>query len=80
MVVEGILFAAGLWCYLKSTRANDVLGKWGFWALCGTLIVVFVGIFLLPVPKSESWVVIAGPIQLLFVAWGFGLDDYRKSI
>src|ERR1700677_2537457 len=71
IVVEGILFAAGLWVYLKATQADDMAGQLGFWALCGILTVVFVSIFLLPAPKSESLVAIAGQVQLLFVAWGF---------
>jgi hypothetical protein len=80
IVVEGILFAAGLWVYLKSTRAVGATGQWGFWALGVILTAVFISLFLLPVPKSQMWVAVAGQVQLLFVAWGFWLDDHRKSI
>jgi hypothetical protein len=80
VMVELVLFAAGLWVYLKFTKAGDVAGKWGLWILCGTLAAVFVLIFNLPIPSNVGWVAVAGQIQLLFVAWGFWLDDHRKSI
>jgi hypothetical protein len=79
IAVEGILFAAGLWLYLKSTKAVRATGQWGFWAFCVTLTAVFIGLFLLPAPKNEIWVAVAGQVQLLFVAWGFWLDDHRKA-
>jgi hypothetical protein len=79
IVVEGVVFAAGLWIYLKSTKAVGTTGQWGFWALGAALTAVFISLFLLPVPKSEIWVAVAGQVQLLFVAWGFWLDDHRKA-
>jgi hypothetical protein len=79
ILVEAVLFAAGIWVYLKSTKAINGMGQLGFWALCVILTAFFAGIFLL-VPKNVGWVVMAGQIQLLFVAWGFWLDDHRKSI
>lgn len=79
ILVEGILFATGIWVYLKSTKATNGMGQWGFWALCVILTAFFVGVFVL-VPKNVVWVALAGQIQLLFVAWGFWLDDHRKSI
>jgi hypothetical protein len=80
IVVEEILFAAGLWVYLKSTRAVGAMGQWNFGAFCVILTAVFIGIFLLPAPQSGTWVAIAGQVQLLFVAWGFWLDDHRKAV
>jgi len=77
IILEAVLFAAGLWLYLKSTKA--AAGQWRFWALCAALIAVFVGIFFMPVPKNPGLVAIEGQIQLLFVAWGYWADDSRKS-
>ncbi len=78
ILVEVILFAAGLWVYLKSTQEEDAAGQLGFWALFGSLTVVFIILFRLPLITNVSWVALAGQIQLLFVAWGFWLDDHRK--
>ena len=79
-MVESILFALGVWIYLTATRAEDAAGQWSFWALCGCLTIFFIGLFLLPAPKNVGWVSVAGQIQLLFVAWGYWLDDHRKSV
>ena len=29
VIVEGLMYAAGIWIYLRVTRANDRIGKWG---------------------------------------------------
>jgi hypothetical protein len=85
IVVELLLFAAGIWLYLKSTQATDGMGQWGLWIPCWLLVIVlmgaaiFTGMGKMPLPKNEGLVAIAGLIQLLFVAWGFWLDDHRKA-
>lgn len=38
--VEAVLLAAGVWVYLRSTRARDLRGTCGFWALVGLLVLI----------------------------------------
>src|SRR5580765_1684017 len=52
LLVEGLLFAAGLAVYLKSTRAKDRAGSLGFWALVGVLIVCYLGAAFGPPPPN----------------------------
>jgi hypothetical protein len=80
IIVEGLLFAAGLWIYLTSTKPKDLAGQWIFWGLCAAMVVVFADIFFMSAPKSPIWVAVVGQIELLFVAWGYWVDDHRKSI
>src|ERR1700679_3638472 len=79
IAVEVALFTAGLWLYLKSTKAKDTQGKWLFWGFIAALVAVFVSLFLMPAPKSPSWVAIEGQVQLIFVVWALWIDDHRKA-
>lgn len=80
IAVEGLLFAAGLWLYLKSTRAYDAVGQWFFWGLCAALIAIFTWFFFMPIPKNAGLIAVEGQVQLLFVAWGYWIDDHRKPV
>ena len=81
LIVEGLLFAAGLAVYLKSTRAKDRAGSIGFWALVVVLIVSYFGAAFGPLPPSPqaiAWTGIAG--GLMTGAWGYWTDRHRESV
>lgn len=78
LVVEGLLFAAGLAVYLKSTRAKDRAGTIGFWALVAVLVVSYLGAAFGPLPPSPqaiAWTGLAG--GLMTGVWGYWLDRHR---
>jgi hypothetical protein len=78
LVVEGLLFAAGLAVYLKSTRAKDRAGTIGFWALVAVLLVSYLGAAFGPLPPSPqaiAWTGLAG--GLMTGVWGYWLDRHR---
>jgi len=79
IIVEVLLFAAGLWIYLTSTKAKDSVGQWIFFGMCAAMVAVFADLFLMTAPKSPVWVAVVGQVELLFVAWGYWVDDHRKS-
>ncbi len=31
IVIEGLMFPAGIWIYQRATQARDRIGRWGFW-------------------------------------------------
>ena len=43
LAVELPLFAAGVAMYARSTRAIDLIGRWGFWAMVATLLAIYLG-------------------------------------
>jgi hypothetical protein len=41
LIVEGSMYAVGLWVYTRTTRARDGIGRWGFFSLAAFLVVVY---------------------------------------
>src|SRR5882672_4209607 len=58
MVVEGLMYLAGLTIYLRATRARDRIGRWGFFSLAAVLVVIYVvSIFGPPPPSIQAlWI------------------------
>jgi hypothetical protein len=77
LLVEFALYAAGVWLYLRSTRARDALGKGLFWAFVVVLAGIYVASVFGPPPPSVRALVIAGLLGWLFVAWAYWIDRHR---
>ncbi len=80
MVVEIVMFVAGVAIYANATRAKDAIGRWAFWALAAFLLVFFVFDSLDPsAPPSVAviWIsaLIATAVMLLWTAW---IDKHRS--
>lgn len=79
LIIEGSLFACGVWLYSRATTPNDATGRWGFVALVAFLIAIYAGnLFGAPPPSSEAiaWV---GQSQWLLVLWGYWIDRHRHA-
>ncbi len=79
VVVEGLMFAAGVALALKATRARDAIGRWGLLALVLLLSLIYVANLLGPPPPSALAVGVASlllPLVLLpLVAF---IDRHRE--
>jgi hypothetical protein len=81
VAIETAMYVAGLWIYLRSTRARDGIGRWGFWALAAFLLVVYVANILGPPPPTVSalWMsAVAG--GAILVVWLWWVDRHRDGI
>ena len=79
IVVELLLFATGLWLCVSATRPRDGLGRRGFVALAGLLLVIYAVNATSPPPPSMDavgWVGALGGI--LFVALAAWIDRHRE--
>lgn len=77
-VLEGALFAVGVWIYLRTTRAADKAGLYGFGAFVTVLLVLYLSAVLGPPPPNETalaWVALSA---WLFVPWVAWFDRHRK--
>jgi hypothetical protein len=81
VAVETAMYAAGLWIYVRSTRARDGIGRWGFRVLAIFLPLVYVGNILGPPPPSVSalWMSAAAG-GVILVAWMWWVDRHRDGI
>jgi hypothetical protein len=81
IVVEGVMYVAGLWLYVAATRARDRIGRYGFWALIVVLVLSYVGSLFSPPPPTRAALAIGGIIfGWLFVAWAGWGDRHRESV
>lgn len=77
VTIELLLFAAGVWLYVNSTKARNRQGSIGLWALVLFLLAVFAANALGPPPPSSAAVAWSAQALWLLVAWGFWVDHNR---
>lgn len=81
MVVESLMFVAGLWMYARATRAQDAIGRWAcIIAFVALLTFAYVADRFGSPPDSVSeiaWPGIAAAVILIPWAWWF---DRHRSV
>ena len=81
VVIEVVMFAAGTWIYLRTTRARDAVGRYGLGALLTLLGLSYGGSLLGGAPPSMRAIEIGGIIfGWLFVVWAAWGDKHRETI
>ena len=79
IVVELVLFVAGVLVYARSTRARDRVGRYAFWALTAFLVLLYVASSTSPPPPNElalAWTALIGwPLTL----WPWWVDRHRDA-
>jgi len=77
VVVELLLFAAGVAMYVRQTAPRDRTGAVAFWVLVGFLLLVWLANIFGPPPPSASAVAWSVQAMWLLVAWGYWIDRHR---
>ena len=81
VVIEGVMLLAGLWIYLRTTRARDGVGRYGFSALLVVVTLSYVASIFGPPPPSTLALGIGGIVfGWLFVAWAARADRHREAV
>lgn len=78
--VEFGMFVAGCIFYLRSTAAQDRIGRYGAWSLIGFLAVVYAANLTGPPPPSETAIAVVGLAQWLIILWAWWIDHHRKNV
>jgi hypothetical protein len=79
LAVEGLLFAACVWIYVRMTRPVDRTGRWALVGLIVFLIVVYIANVFGPPPPSVAAVAWTAQAIWLLVAWGYWIDRHRTA-
>lgn len=80
LIIEALIFVAGLWLYVSSTDAVNRTGAWALWLLVALLVVIYAGSIVSPPPHNVSTIVAANLIgTAITVAWGYWIDRHRKA-
>jgi membrane-bound metal-dependent hydrolase YbcI (DUF457 family) len=81
VVVEVLMYAAGLAVYLGATRACDRAGRWGLAALALVLPLVYVGTIAGPPPPSVGAIAAVMIVGIgLFWVWAAWVDRHREAV
>ena len=80
ILIESVTFFGGMLLYLKSTKAKNKIGRYGFWLLIFLLAFIYVGNIFGPPPPDVKTIALAGHLQWLFVIFGWWVDRNRASV
>jgi LexA-binding, inner membrane-associated putative hydrolase len=79
LIVEGLLFVAGMVIYMRTTRPRDAIGRWGFWAFIAVLLGSYVSTLFAPPPTNMTALAFFGIVfGWLFVLFGWWFDKHRE--
>jgi len=77
--VEGLMFAAAVVLYVRSTRPKDRIGTFAWWAFIAVLLALYIPGPWSPPPPSENAVAIVGLLALaIFAPWAYWIDRHRE--
>jgi hypothetical protein len=77
IIVESLLFIAGVVLYSKATRSKDKIGLFSFWAFVGTLILIYISNILSPPPSSSDAIAYVALLVWIFPIWASWFDSHR---
>ena len=78
MLIELVVFGAGLALYLRGTRARDRIGSWGLWGMVALLMLIALGSLFGPAPASGMAVAWSALGLWLLVPWSWWVDRHRE--
>ncbi|HEY6862760.1 MAG TPA: hypothetical protein VI319_02580 [Burkholderiales bacterium] len=79
LVVETLVFAAGLAVYLRATRARDPLGRWNAVAFAAFLFAAYLAAAFGPPPPDVRTLAYSAFAVWLLVAWAAWVDRHREA-
>jgi membrane-bound metal-dependent hydrolase YbcI (DUF457 family) len=77
VLLEGAMFAGGVWLYASATRATDAVGRYAFAAFVAFMVLAYVGNLLGPPPPSWQAVAWVGLAAWIFPFWAEWFDRRR---
>ena len=78
LILESLMFIAGVWLYASMTRAKDKIGSIAFWGFVLFLAVAYVAASFGSPPPSVTALGILGLLTWLFPFWAGWFDRHRK--
>lgn len=79
VLLEGFIFAAGVFLYYKATKTKNKTGTYALLGLIVFLAMMYVANLFGPPPDNVDAIGIVGNAQWLIVAWGYWIDRNREA-
>lgn len=81
LAVEILMFAAGIWLYMSTTRARDGIGRYAFAAYVGLLLLLYIGDRFSVPPSSAADIAWTGIVALaVMIPWAWRFDHHRTLL
>lgn len=81
VIIETLMLSAGVGSYLRTTRARDGIGRWGFWGLIVLLAGGYYSSLFTPSPTDIKALAIGGIIfAWVFVIFAWWIDRHREAV
>jgi drug/metabolite transporter superfamily protein YnfA len=80
VIVESVMFVAGVALYFTVTRARDRIGSIATWAMVVLLAVMYVLSSTAPPPPSTRVIAAGGLVVWLFPLWAWWMDRHREPV
>lgn len=81
LVIELLLFGAGVWLYARFTRPRDAIGRWSFLGLVAFLLIAYLANIAGGPPPSVTAISVVGVVGgFVLIAWGWWADHHRRPI
>jgi hypothetical protein len=79
MIVELLMFAGGLYLYVRCTEAVDGIGRWALVSLVSVLTVIYMadGLYGAPPPSVLAICVVGLAASVVFSVWAWVADRHR---
>ena len=78
IAVETAMLAAGIWIYLRQTKAKDKIGSYAFWGFIVLLLLAYAGATFGPPPPSVNKMAIGTLFTWLLIPWAWWFDRHRE--
>ncbi len=78
LIVEGLVYAAGITLYVRTTRPKDRVGMWALWLLVGLLSALWIGSLFGSPPPSVLVLALSGLFGWILLPWAYWIDRHRE--
>jgi membrane-bound metal-dependent hydrolase YbcI (DUF457 family) len=79
IVIEGVLFAAGVWIYIRATKPRDRTGTFALMVFVIFLILAYIASLTSPPPPNAATVGWAALASWLLPLWAWWIDRHREA-
>lgn len=80
ILVECVVFFAGVLLYASSTRARDRIGRYAFWALTVFLVAIYAASVVGPPPGDVKSLAMTGLVGWPLALWPWWVDRHRDPM
>lgn len=80
IIVEGLLFAAGLYIYTSVTKAKNKKGSLGLYSLAGFFVLIYIMSIFGPPPENDMQIAYSALALYPILLWAYWVDRNREGV